>query len=280
MTIEKNELIKTVNDTLLRTYPYATKRVITAATKANPCQITIAGHGYVTGNKIWIKDVVGMVELNDQSYTVTYVGANTFTIGVNSTDYTIYSSGGTAIIQTSLDNEIKSTLKDLSKKDNFLKVETTIPTIVGRVYYSLPTLFKDELIIDMVGSYPLDYEPREKFRVNLVSASSSTPYVYTWFGKLFYVRPKPNAIEDMAITYASYHPEDCDTILFEDIYREALQERLVSRVAQSLNLYEFAKLHNENYTGETKRLSANLQRLIPTKMMEDAGLQQIKEQAK
>jgi hypothetical protein len=72
-------------------------KTITGASRANPCQITIVGHGYTNGDVVMITSVGGMTQLNDKMYTITVTGANTFTLnGVNSTGYTAYTSGGTS----------------------------------------------------------------------------------------------------------------------------------------------------------------------------------------
>lgn len=69
---------------------------ITAASQANPCQVTSAGHGLANGDTVYIAGIVGMVELNGGSFTVTVVDANNVTLnGVDSTTYTAYASGGT-----------------------------------------------------------------------------------------------------------------------------------------------------------------------------------------
>lgn len=74
-------------------------QVITAATKANPCVVTIAGHGYSTGEEIRIEDVAGMTELNGIDYTITRIGADTFSLdGINSSGFTTYTSGGYAFL--------------------------------------------------------------------------------------------------------------------------------------------------------------------------------------
>ena len=66
----------------------AAGKSITAATQANPCQITIASHGYSTGDVIQITNVVGMTQLNDKLYKITIVDANNLTLdGTNSTAY-------------------------------------------------------------------------------------------------------------------------------------------------------------------------------------------------
>lgn len=67
---------------------------ITAATKANPCKITANGHGLVNGDKIFIANVAGMTQINNLFFTITRVDDNEFTIGVDSSSYGVWSSGG------------------------------------------------------------------------------------------------------------------------------------------------------------------------------------------
>lgn len=70
---------------------------ITGATKANPCVITATGHGFRTGITVTISGVGGMTQLNGNTYTITRIDANSFSLdGVNSTAYGTYTSGGTA----------------------------------------------------------------------------------------------------------------------------------------------------------------------------------------
>ena len=75
---------------------YPQQGLISGATQANPCVITSTDHRLTTGASIIITDVVGMVELNDTQYTITYIDANTFSLdGTDSTAFTPYVSGGT-----------------------------------------------------------------------------------------------------------------------------------------------------------------------------------------
>lgn len=68
---------------------------ISGATQANPCEITSTGHGLATGAQVIIRDVDGMTELNNLTYTITVTGVNTFTLdGIDSTAFTAYTSGG------------------------------------------------------------------------------------------------------------------------------------------------------------------------------------------
>jgi hypothetical protein len=67
---------------------------ITAINKANPCQVTQIGHGYVNGDKIFICNVGGMTQLNNLFFTVTRVDDDNYTIGVDSSAYTTFTSLG------------------------------------------------------------------------------------------------------------------------------------------------------------------------------------------
>jgi len=73
--------------------------------QANPGEVTTAAaHGYLTGDVIYIEGVVGMIEVNNQIFTITVTGASTFTLGVDTTGFTAYGGGGTTqIVDTDLD---------------------------------------------------------------------------------------------------------------------------------------------------------------------------------
>jgi hypothetical protein len=68
---------------------------ITNITKAANADVTAPNHGLITGTVVTISGVVGMTQVNGNSYTITVVDNNNFTLGVNSTGYTTYVSGGT-----------------------------------------------------------------------------------------------------------------------------------------------------------------------------------------
>ena len=76
----------------------AIEKVISGATAADPCVITATGHGFSNGDKVSIRGVVGMVELNlETAYTVANKATNTFELaGVDSSGFDAYTSGGVA----------------------------------------------------------------------------------------------------------------------------------------------------------------------------------------
>lgn len=68
---------------------------ITAATKANPCVLTVVGHGLADGAVVKVADVVGMTELNGFVYIVDVLTSDTFALrDTDSTAYGAYVSGG------------------------------------------------------------------------------------------------------------------------------------------------------------------------------------------
>lgn len=74
---------------------------ITGATKANPVVVTATAHGFANGDAVLISDILGMTQLNGNTYIVANVTANTFELkdqtgatNVNGTAYNTYVSGG------------------------------------------------------------------------------------------------------------------------------------------------------------------------------------------
>lgn len=75
----------------------AAGKAITAATQANPVAITIAAHGYATGDELMLNSLGGMTQVNDRIFTITVVDANSFTLnGADGTAFTAYTAGGSA----------------------------------------------------------------------------------------------------------------------------------------------------------------------------------------
>ena len=72
---------------------------ITGVTAADPAVVTATAHGLATGDRVRITGVAGMTELNGNTYTIEVVNANSFNlVGVDSSAYTAYSTGGAAAL--------------------------------------------------------------------------------------------------------------------------------------------------------------------------------------
>jgi hypothetical protein len=79
----------------------AATKAITAITAANPAVVTSNAHGYTAGQIVYLDAIGGMTQLNGRAFQVANPAANTFELkGCDSTNYTTYTSGGTAALKT------------------------------------------------------------------------------------------------------------------------------------------------------------------------------------
>ena len=89
-----------IADAIYRTMPNIAEVVgstmlISTITQANPGVVgTVLNHGYANGQVVTFSGVGGMTALNTGSYTVTVIDQQHFSIGVNTTGYGAYTSGG------------------------------------------------------------------------------------------------------------------------------------------------------------------------------------------
>ena len=72
-------------------------KTVTGITNATPCVVTCTAHGAATGQRVTVSG--GITELDGNTYTITVVNANSFTLdGVDSTTYAVFSGPCTATI--------------------------------------------------------------------------------------------------------------------------------------------------------------------------------------
>jgi hypothetical protein len=69
---------------------------ITGITKANPAVITSTGHPYSSGDYVYFGGIGGMTELNGVELPATSINSNSFSVPIDSSSFTDYTSGGTA----------------------------------------------------------------------------------------------------------------------------------------------------------------------------------------
>ena len=71
------------------------EKTISGITQANPAVVSCTGHGFSTGNTVYVYDVGGMTEVNERVYPIESVDADSFKLlGFDSTGWTAYTSGG------------------------------------------------------------------------------------------------------------------------------------------------------------------------------------------
>lgn len=70
-------------------------RPVTAITQASQAVLDVgSGHGFVVNDVVHVSTVVGMTQINGLRGTVTAVGPTTITVGINSSAFSAYASGG------------------------------------------------------------------------------------------------------------------------------------------------------------------------------------------
>jgi hypothetical protein len=91
-------------------YVTETAKTITNITQGIPAVVTSAGHGFSTGDEVFIAGVSGMTQVNGRFFIVGSTGANFFTLqnlldgsNTDSLPYSAYTSGGTAARVYTLD---------------------------------------------------------------------------------------------------------------------------------------------------------------------------------
>lgn len=75
--------------------------------ETDPVEVTIEDHGFATGDKLTFLGVGGSTELNENEYTITKTGDDTFTLdGTDSSDFSSFTTGGTVHIAADVIIEI------------------------------------------------------------------------------------------------------------------------------------------------------------------------------
>jgi hypothetical protein len=127
-------------------YPFSTA-VITSVTNANQATVTTnVRHNLVPGEIIYIDSIgAGMVQLNDKYVSVVTAGAFTFTINLNTSAYTAWTSGQTGrmqqfVISANQFNRLRTDLAAVRKH------QTGFTVAEGTAAEQLPTSARNSLI--------------------------------------------------------------------------------------------------------------------------------------
>lgn len=103
VTVYKNGVALTINvnftvdtTTGIVTFLSSNTKNISGISKANPGVITFgSAHSYTTGQRVYLSSINGMTQLNGAFATVTVVDSTHISIGINTSSYSTYTSGGT-----------------------------------------------------------------------------------------------------------------------------------------------------------------------------------------
>lgn len=68
---------------------------VTNITQALQAVVTVGSHAFTTGHSVLVSGVAGMTQINGRRANVVGIGTTTITLGLDTTGFTAYSSGGT-----------------------------------------------------------------------------------------------------------------------------------------------------------------------------------------
>lgn len=158
--------------------------------------------------------------------------------------------------ETDIDEHILEALKDLSLQDEFIWIEATVPTIIGRPYYSMPLDYKSLLSIkvdDENSLEKIDWGEYQMLIANETSADRGEPRKFCIHGGFWYAYPTADAIYTATLFYNAYilESEDdvnaVDDITFDDRYRYAIYTKTKAQYCMSLGWTEKASQYQTIY---------------------------------
>ena len=91
LTIEQGA---TFDHTITRRQKPTVKRRIGGISRANPGKMTVVGHPFASGDRLYVSRLRGMAQADNRAYTITVVDPNSFTLGVDTSGYDAWVSGG------------------------------------------------------------------------------------------------------------------------------------------------------------------------------------------
>ena len=202
-------------------------RTITNITQANPAVVTTSeAHGFINGQSVTITDVVGMTQVNGNSYYASIASGTTFaiytdadlTIPVDSTGFTAYTSAGTvtAIVGSAVSSggviatgstpglgtpvaASATNLNIVTELSTGARFSLTEPTTVGIGIDIYTTQFNQNTLDGT------DFSAGFRYTLEVIDQSTDTVVVSNnglvdWVRTMRYLRPVDMAHAELAVT--------------------------------------------------------------------------------
>jgi hypothetical protein len=175
--------------------------VVTAITQANPGKITSDNHGLVSGETLIINNVTGMIQLNGNSYVITVLDANNFTIGVDTTSFTPYVSGGNWYTSPYNGRTTASPISPSVNNDPGPQINPSLYFPMGRVQNVLITA--NVIGPNGVGQTQNVTDDGQGNLIQIFQTSNSTNQEYGWTYYRQYASSTPLEPGNATINYAT-----------------------------------------------------------------------------
>ena len=129
---------------------------------------------------------------------------------------------------SNIDEELRSTLYDISGRDDFLMTSAAFVTVDGVANYVAETvapLHRNIHNLFMTDHSRLDLGSYQDYLDEISEQTTPTtgePGNYCLENNNFYLWPVPDAVYTVTVTYAKYHANSVTTIEFGESFREAI----------------------------------------------------------
>ncbi|MFA5385824.1 MAG: hypothetical protein WC364_14410 [Eubacteriales bacterium] len=153
---------------------------------------------------------------------------------------------------SSIDEELLETLIEISERTLCLPTSTTGTTTASQNYITKPTDMAGDRIIGLViNGQPYNPISWDDF-LNQVSG-----YGYVVYGSRIYITPTPTGAVSYTVYYPQKHPSDLNTILLDDVYKEAVLRLLCAKVYANYEMIPESNAQTGLYEREIQNLSGH-----------------------
>ena len=149
--------------------PRTATKSITGITVATPPVVTSASHGYSNGDRVYIRGIAGMTQLNDREFTVDNVTTNTFELkAIGSTGLSSYTSGGT-ISKMTFSSNAALVIGDFLRSDfAYGRTGTNVGVIDSTTWTTAANAADDDITLS-------DSSTEKRYAINGVINSTEDP---------------------------------------------------------------------------------------------------------
>jgi hypothetical protein len=207
-----------------------TGRPITGITKASPGVVACVSHGLVSGQQVMLSGVLGMTAVNGVVLTVTVITADSFSIGVDTSTYGAYTSGGVVgaddVLLTRLANAVSGAVTLYCNRELVSAERTETYTCRGGQVLPLrnyPITAVKELVVDGVEIDAYDEDEGVGYHINN-SLLELTGYTFS--------SPHSTARQNVSVTYTAGYATIPYEIEQAVVNMVALRYREMDRIGQ------------------------------------------------
>ncbi len=162
--------------------------------------------------------------------------------------------------ETNIDEQIRSTLKDISDRAPFLEGKEQITTEADTKMYVPPDNLRTitKITLEENGERPIEIKGLNNYlRLSAGNTSPARPRIAAYFNAMIWLFPTPDKEYTVNIYLSQYHPDDVTEILFPPEFRELIYQGTLCKVAETYQLDNDLNRHIPLYEMEMeKRINA------------------------